>query len=39
MEQNLGAMGWRLSDGEVMELDNLTQKVDKQMVQNPFQTK
>ncbi len=39
MEQNLGAMGWRLSEGEVMELDKLTQKVDKEMVQNPFQTK
>ncbi len=38
MEQNLGAMGWRLSEGEVIELDKLTQKVDKQMVQNPFQT-
>ncbi|MGK7957718.1 MAG: aldo/keto reductase [Crocosphaera sp.] len=39
MRENLGAMGWRLSEGEVMELDKLTQKVDKQMVQNPFQTK
>ncbi len=39
MEQNLGAMGWRLSEGEVIELDKLTQKVEKQMVQNPFQTK
>ncbi|MEL4893899.1 aldo/keto reductase [Crocosphaera sp. Alani8] len=39
MEQNLGATGWRLTEGEVIELDKLTQKVDKQMVQNPFQTK
>ncbi|MDJ0509917.1 MAG: aldo/keto reductase [Crocosphaera sp.] len=39
MEQNLGAMGWRLSEGEIMELDKLTQQVEKQMVKNPFQTK
>ncbi len=39
MAQNLGAMGWRLSEGEVMELDKLTNKLDKQMVQNIFQTK
>ena len=39
MEQNLGALGWQLSDGEVAQLDQLTNQVDKKMVQNIFQTK
>jgi pyridoxine 4-dehydrogenase len=38
-EQNLGALGWRLSDGEVWELDQAAAKTDKKMVQNIFQTR
>ncbi len=37
--ENLGAMGWRLSDGEVMELDKIALKIDQTMIQNIFQTK
>ena len=38
-EQNIGALGWALSDGEVMELDKAAASVDKVMVQNIFQTR
>ncbi|MEA5510791.1 aldo/keto reductase [Crocosphaera sp. UHCC 0190] len=38
MEQNLGALGWRLSEGEMTELDRLTERVEKKMIQNSFQT-
>ncbi len=37
--ENLGAMGWRLSDGEVEELDTIALKLDQKMIQNIFQTK
>ncbi len=38
-EQNLGALGWSLSDGEVTELDKAAQGTQKKMVQNIFQTR
>lgn len=38
-EQNIGALGWKLSDGEVIELDKAVARSDKQMVQNIFQTR
>lgn len=38
-QQNIGALGWRLDDGELMELDQANQRCDKQMVQNIFQTR
>jgi len=38
-EQNIGALGWRLSDGEVSELDNAASRTDKTMVQNIFQSR
>ncbi|MEM9766738.1 MAG: aldo/keto reductase [Cyanobacteria bacterium P01_D01_bin.71] len=38
-KQNTGALGWRLTAGEVLELDNAVQRSDKQMVQNIFQTR
>lgn len=38
-QQNLGAMGWYLDDGEVRELDKEAAKLKKAMVQNPFQSK
>lgn len=38
-EENIGALGWYLSDGEIAELDNAAAKSDKKMVQNIFQTK
>ncbi len=37
--ENLGALGWRLSDGEVKELDKIALNLDKKMIQNIFQTK
>lgn len=36
---NVRATGWRLDAGEVAELDRVVAKLDKQMVQNPFQTR
>lgn len=36
--ENLGAMGWRLTSGEVMELDAAAGRIKKGMVQNIFQT-
>jgi len=38
-KDNIGALGWELSDAEVTELDQVANKVDKKMVQNIFQTK
>ncbi|MGB3492861.1 MAG: aldo/keto reductase, partial [Elainellaceae cyanobacterium] len=38
-EQNIGALGWQLSDGEVNELDHAASRTDKKMVQNIFQTR
>ncbi|WP_016950478.1 aldo/keto reductase [Anabaena sp. PCC 7108] len=38
-KENIGALGWFLSDGEVIELDNAADRVEKKMVQNIFQTK
>ncbi|MTJ11146.1 aldo/keto reductase [Anabaena sp. UHCC 0187] len=37
-QENIGALGWFLSDGEVIELDNAADRVEKKMVQNIFQT-
>ncbi|QYX30101.1 aldo/keto reductase [Sphaerospermopsis torques-reginae] len=37
-EQNIGALGWLLSDAEVAELDSAAAKSEKKMVQNIFQT-
>lgn len=36
---NLGALGWRLSEGEVRELEAAAARMDGAMVQNIFQTK
>lgn len=38
-QNNLGALGWRLSTAEVTELDQAVQKNTRQMVQNIFQTR
>jgi pyridoxine 4-dehydrogenase len=38
-QQNIGALGWKLDAGEVLELDRAAMKADKRMVQNIFQTK
>ena len=38
-KQNLGALGWQLSDGELTELDKVAAKVETTMVQNIFQSK
>ena len=38
-QQNVGALGWRLSVGEVDELDRAATASDKKMVQNIFQTR
>lgn len=38
-QQNIGALGWFLSDSEVAELDNAAARSQKKMVQNIFQTK
>ncbi|PNW83897.1 hypothetical protein CHLRE_04g216350v5 [Chlamydomonas reinhardtii] len=37
-KENLGALGWRLSEGEVAELDATAASLKKSMVQNIFQT-
>jgi pyridoxine 4-dehydrogenase len=39
VDQNLGALGWSLSESEVFALDQAAQKVDRKMVQNIFQTR
>ena len=38
-EQNIGALGWQLTDGEVQALDQAAHRVDRKMVQNIFQTR
>ncbi|MGK7932383.1 MAG: aldo/keto reductase [Microcystaceae cyanobacterium] len=38
MQENLGALGWRLSEGEIRELDQYAANSEKKMVQNIFQT-
>lgn len=38
-QQNIGALGWFLSDAEVAELDSAAAKSEKKMVQNIFQTR
>lgn len=38
-KQNTGALGWRLTDGEVTELDKASAACTKQMVQNIFQSR
>lgn len=37
--QNIGALGWRLTDAEVQALDQAANLVDRKMVQNIFQTR
>jgi len=37
-QENLGALGWRLSESEVTELDQAASLVTRTMVKNPFQT-
>jgi pyridoxine 4-dehydrogenase len=37
-KQNIGALGWYLSEGEIAELDKAAASTDKKMVQNIFQT-
>lgn len=37
-EDNLGALGWRLSDGEVRALSAAADGCDSRMIQNIFQT-
>ena len=38
-QQNIGALGWRLGEGAIAELDKAAASVDKTMVQNIFQTR
>ena len=38
-QQNTGALGWRLTDGEMIELDKAAAACTKQMVQNIFQSR
>ncbi|RMH75365.1 MAG: aldo/keto reductase [Cyanobacteria bacterium J007] len=38
-KQNIGALGWQLDAGEMAELDRVSESLDKQMVQNIFQTR
>jgi pyridoxine 4-dehydrogenase len=37
--ENLGALGWHLSEGEIQELEKIALKLDNKMMQNIFQTK
>ncbi len=37
-QENIGALGWQLSYGEIMELDKIAANTDKKMTQNIFQT-
>jgi pyridoxine 4-dehydrogenase len=36
--ENLGALGWKLSEGEVQELDRASARIPRGMIQNIFQT-
>lgn len=38
-EENLGALGWRLSSGELLELENAGRESPQRMIQNIFQTR
>lgn len=38
-QENIGALGWRLSSAEVTELERVALSLDKKMIQNIFQTK
>ena len=38
-QQNIGALGWKLNEGEIAELDQAAAGTDKKMVQNIFQTR
>lgn len=38
-QENVGALGWRLSESEVKELDQASKKISRSMVQNIFQTR
>lgn len=38
-QQNIGALGWRLSDSEVADLDQASHQITRPMVQNIFQTR
>lgn len=38
-QENIGALGWRLSSSEVKELESVALSLDKKMIQNIFQTK
>ncbi|KAE8710742.1 Pyridoxal reductase [Hibiscus syriacus] len=38
-EENLGALGWRLSSNELLQLDYAAQESPRRMIQNIFQTK
>lgn len=37
-QENIGALGWQLSYGEIVELDKIAANTDKKMTQNIFQT-
>lgn len=37
-EENIGALGWQLTDSEVEALDRAARSVDRRMIQNIFQT-
>jgi pyridoxine 4-dehydrogenase len=37
-DQNIGALGWALDDGEMMELDRAAAGCDRKMIQNIFQS-
>ncbi|MEQ8961381.1 MAG: aldo/keto reductase, partial [Coleofasciculus sp. C2-GNP5-27] len=38
-QDNIGALGWQLSSGEMTELDQVAARLNKVMVQNIFQTR
>lgn len=39
VEENLGALGWRLSSQELHQLENAARESPQKMIQNVFQTK
>ncbi|KAL6123029.1 hypothetical protein ACLB2K_075552 [Fragaria x ananassa] len=39
VEENLGALGWRLSSQELLQLENAARESPQKMIQNVFQTK
>jgi len=38
-EENLGALGWRLSSNELLQLEDAAQQSPRRMIQNIFQTR